>query len=184
MTENRCTSMWRRGIALAGLVSVLSLWMTAASHIHTTTTQNSVRQECQRCILSVRVRLSLYPTSHCRFSVRLLRFSFSSNCSLLICPGSFLAPLVPPRPWPSFSFIPTPMCCRWLNFLLFYTKGRFTLRAWSISEEEDAMRRALSRVLISLILTLCPPFFDVAEADDSAEVRTLKKQVESLPAYG
>jgi hypothetical protein len=42
------------------------------------------------------------------------------------------------------------------------------------------MRRALSRVLISLVLTLCPSFFDVAEADDSAEVRTLKKQVETL----
>jgi len=42
------------------------------------------------------------------------------------------------------------------------------------------MRRALSRVLISLTLTLCPQFFDVAVADDSADVRALKKQVESL----
>jgi len=42
------------------------------------------------------------------------------------------------------------------------------------------MRRALSRGLISLILTLCPLFFGAVEADDSAEVKALRKQVESL----
>ena len=42
------------------------------------------------------------------------------------------------------------------------------------------MRRALSRGLISIMLTLCPLFFGVVEADDSAEVKALREQVENL----
>lgn len=50
MAENRQTLMWKRGIALATLLSVLLLWMASAAHIHISTTQGSVRQECQLCV--------------------------------------------------------------------------------------------------------------------------------------
>jgi len=42
------------------------------------------------------------------------------------------------------------------------------------------MRRALSRELVSLMLTLCLVFFGAVEADDSAEVKALREQVENL----
>ena len=42
------------------------------------------------------------------------------------------------------------------------------------------MRRALSRGLISLMLTFCTLFFGVVEANDSAEVKALREHVENL----
>jgi len=51
MTENRQTLGWKRGVALASLLSVLFLWMASAAHIHIATTQGNVRQECQLCVV-------------------------------------------------------------------------------------------------------------------------------------
>jgi hypothetical protein len=51
MTENRQTPMWKRGVALASLLSILFLWMASAAHIHIATTQGNVRQECQLCVV-------------------------------------------------------------------------------------------------------------------------------------
>ena len=42
------------------------------------------------------------------------------------------------------------------------------------------MRRALNRVLIILVSSLCPELVNLVKADDSAEIQALKKQVETL----
>lgn len=52
MTENRWTLRWKRGSALLGLLSLLALWVTTASHVHLTSTQGSARQECQLCVVA------------------------------------------------------------------------------------------------------------------------------------
>src|SRR5689334_5175317 len=49
MNQPQHRSPWRRLVALTALLSLLFLCAASASHVHGTTTNGGVRQECQLC---------------------------------------------------------------------------------------------------------------------------------------
>lgn len=60
MNQPQQRSLWRRWIALSGLLSLLFLSVVSAAHVHSADVSSGVRQECKLCATG---RVSPIPTS-------------------------------------------------------------------------------------------------------------------------